>query len=193
MILLQEILSTPSASSVILKGDVLRFVFCEKQGSCKILKTTDVISLAYIRSCSKSDLFSVKVIRSNDGIVLGGGTEHFTLWCSIEQGFIACLLYPDVLDVWEQAPGDAHLDKQPQTSKLPLRGYAQPFSLSSSLCCPVDSLLCCHPSSVQVLVGIQGKHSAFCIFAIWRCQKLFAWTLIFGKTCPSRLIFKADS
>lgn len=51
--------------------------------------------------------------------MLGGDIKHFTLGCILEQGFIACLLYPGLLDPWEQLPGDARVDKQPSNQQTP--------------------------------------------------------------------------
>lgn len=45
--------------TLMLKGDVLRSVFGEKQESCKVLKTTVLILCAYIHSGQKPVLFNV--------------------------------------------------------------------------------------------------------------------------------------
>lgn len=103
-----------------LKGGALRSVFGENQGSCKVLKTLFYLPIS---AAAKSLISSV----------LKGTIEHFTLWCFLEQGFIACLRCPGVLEVWEQVSGDALVDKQSQTSKLPLRGLLTP-SLSAPPC-----------------------------------------------------------
>lgn len=89
------------------------------------------------------------MLKGHDNSMLTRNTEHFTIWWILEQGFITCLLYLGVLDLWEQVSGNAHVDKQCKTSKqrnTHLKDVcAHLFSLSQQLpalsCCEIAGTL----------------------------------------------------